>query len=57
MTKTATIVVSKKLKAELVKFKQYPRETFGEVIERVIHIVREKNESLSRGKQVLGQRH
>ncbi len=45
MSDTSTIVLSKKLKSELAGFKQYDRETFADVIGRVLHIAREVDES------------
>lgn len=44
MSDTSTIVLSKKLKNELAGFKQYDRETMEDVIGRLVHIVKTKEE-------------
>lgn len=42
---SSTIVLSKRLKHELETFKQYDRETYADVIGRLLHIAREDDES------------
>ena len=42
---TSTIVLSKKMKHELAGFKQYDRETYEDVIGRLVYIAKEKDES------------
>jgi hypothetical protein len=44
MSETSTIVVSKKLKQELAGYKQFDRETYEDVIGRLIHIAEAKEE-------------
>ena len=44
-SETSTIVLSKKLKHELADFKQYDRETYEDVIGRILHIAQEADES------------
>lgn len=45
MSETTTIVLTKKLKNELADFKQFDRETFQDVIGRILHIAQEADES------------
>lgn len=44
MSDTSTIVLSKKLKIELAGFKQYDRETFADVIGRLVHLAKENDD-------------
>jgi len=45
MDRTTTILVSRDLKDELDSFKEYDRETYAEVIKKLIRIVKEADES------------
>lgn len=45
MLNTTTIQVSNKVKRELEGFKDYPRETYAEVIKKLIEIAKEDEES------------
>jgi predicted transcriptional regulator len=42
---TSTIVLPKELKRELDKFKEYNRETYANVIQKLVHIAKEDDES------------
>ena len=45
MAENTTILVSKKQRKELDSFKDHPRETYGDVINKLIFIAKESNES------------
>lgn len=45
MSDSTTILVSKKLKKELVSFKEFGRETYSDVIEKLIFRAKQSDES------------
>ncbi|MFA4907957.1 MAG: hypothetical protein WC602_06810 [archaeon] len=52
MNKTTTILVSRQLKKELDSFKDFGRETYADVIRKLVHRARQSDESgleLSKG--------
>ena len=45
MNKTTTILVSRQLKKELDSFKEFGRETYADVIRKLVHRARQSDES------------
>lgn len=45
MSSTTTIQIPKKVKKDLDSFKEYPRETYADVIERLLALVKADEES------------